>query len=118
MGDKQMDMEMGLLLRWGVLIATAAMIVGGILYLARHGGEIPAYSQFRGEPAELRSVAGIWELVRTGRGRGIIQLGCLLMIATPVIRVIFAAYAFARQRDWMYAGISCIVLGLLIWANR
>jgi uncharacterized membrane protein len=116
--DDRMDMQMGLLLRWGVMAATAVMAVGGVVYLARHGGEIPAYSHFRGEPAELRTVAGIAGLVKAGRARGIIQLGCLLMIATPVFRVVFAAYAFARQRDWMYAAISCVVLGLLIWANR
>ncbi|MCU1259463.1 MAG: hypothetical protein JWO80_2348 [Bryobacterales bacterium] len=112
-----MDMQMGLLLRWGVMVACALMLVGGVAYLGRHGREMPAYSEFHGEPPELTTVPGILRMAASGSGRGIIQLGCLVMIATPIARVAFAAYAFARQRDWMYAGISGIVLGLLIWAN-
>jgi uncharacterized membrane protein len=38
------------------------------------------------------------------------------MIGTPVLRVAFAAAAFAMERDWMYTTISLIVLGLLIYA--
>jgi uncharacterized membrane protein len=117
MDDDKMDMQMGLLLRWGVILTCAVMVAGGTVYLVRHGGQTPNYSVFHGEPQELRSVRGILRLVRQGRGRGIIQLGCLMMILTPVLRVAFALYAFARQRDWMYACISALVLALLIWAN-
>jgi uncharacterized membrane protein len=38
-----------------------------------------------------------------------------MLIATPISRVVFAAYGFARQRDWMYVGISSIVLTLLLY---
>jgi uncharacterized membrane protein len=48
-------------------------------------------------------------------GRGIIQLGLLLLIATPIARVAFAAYGFARQRDWMYVGIAAFVLSVLLY---
>jgi uncharacterized membrane protein len=48
-------------------------------------------------------------------GRGIIQLGLLLLIATPIARVAFAAYGFARQSDWMYVGIAALVLSLLLY---
>ena len=112
-----MDVQMGLLLRWGVIVACAVMIAGGALYLRRHGAEFPHYSRFRGEPAEYRTLSGIFASVRGERGRGIIQLSCLLMILTPVLRVIFAVYAFGRQRDWLYATVSSIVLAILIYAN-
>ncbi len=112
-----MDLQMGLLLRWGVFAACALMVVGGAIYLARHGMEMPSYGVFRGEPAEFKDVDGILDSARAGRGMGIIQVGCLLMILTPVMRVVFAVYAFSRQRDWMYAGISSVVLALLIYAN-
>ncbi len=118
MDDDRMDSQMGLLLRWGVIVACTVMIAGGATYLARHGTEMPRYGKFRGEPSDLRTVSGVLTLIRADSGRGIIQLGCILMIATPVMRVLYAVYAFARQRDWMYAGISAIVLGLLIYANR
>jgi uncharacterized membrane protein len=49
------------------------------------------------------------------RGRGIIQLGLVLLIATPVARVAFLIYAFARQGDRLYAVIASIVLALLVY---
>jgi uncharacterized membrane protein len=45
--------------------------------------------------------------------RSLIQLGLLLLIATPVARVAFSAVAFAAERDYLYAGMTVAVLGLL-----
>ena len=77
---------------------------------------MPSYQMFRGEPADLRSLGGIVGDALSLRGRGIIQLGLLLLIATPVARVAFAVFAFARQRDWIYVTVSLIVLSLLIYS--
>ncbi|MEX2299740.1 MAG: DUF1634 domain-containing protein [Bryobacterales bacterium] len=111
----EMERRLGNLLRAGVSLAAVVVLVGGLIYLARHGHEQPAYQTFRGEPSALRTFAGIlsgaWEL----RGREIIQLGLLLLIMTPIARVAFAAYSFTRQRDWLYVGIASIVLSLLLY---
>jgi uncharacterized membrane protein len=50
------------------------------------------------------------------RGRGIVQLGLLFLIATPVARVAFAAFGFAIERDWLYVGISSFVLLVLLYS--
>lgn len=76
---------------------------------------MPEYHTFRGEPNGLRSIAGIWQAVRAGRGRGIIQLGLLLLIATPVARVAYLIYAFSRQKDRLYAAVALLVLLLLAY---
>jgi uncharacterized membrane protein len=44
---------------------------------------------------------------------GIMALGVLVLIATPVVRVAFALVAFALERDRLYAAMSAVVLGLL-----
>jgi uncharacterized membrane protein len=111
--DRDMETEMGALLRAGVVLSCAIMLAGGILYILRHGGERESYAVFHGEPASLESVGGILREVRAGSARGIIQLSVLTMIATPVMRVAFAVYGFARQRHWLFTGISLVVLGLL-----
>ena len=49
-------------------------------------------------------------------GRAIIQLGLLLLIATPVARVLFSAIAFAIERDYMYVVITLIVLAILLYS--
>lgn len=104
----------GNLLRVGVLLAAAVVLAGGILFLARHGGGPADYSRFRGEPTTLRSLSGILEGALAERGRGIIQLGLLILVATPVARVAFTAAAFAVERDRTYVLVALLVLALLL----
>ena len=111
--DREMENQMGSLLRAGVILACGIMLAGGFVYILRHGGETKSYAVFHGEPASLESIRGIWREVRTGSARGIIQLSVLAMIATPVMRVAFAVYGFTRQRQWLFTGISLTVLALL-----
>ena len=111
--DQKMEAEMGVLLRAGVILACSLMLAGGVLYAVRHGGERESFAVFHGEPASLESVRGIWREVRTGSARGMIQLSVLILIATPVMRVAFAVYGFARQKHWLFTAISLTVLGLL-----
>ena len=49
-------------------------------------------------------------------GRGIIQLGLLLLIATPVARVAFSIYGFAEERDGRYVTFTCIVFAILMYS--
>jgi uncharacterized membrane protein len=111
--DQKMESQMGLLLRAGVVLACGIMLIGGVLYLLRHGGERESYAAFHGEPASLEGIRGILREARSGSARGIIQLSVLAMIATPVMRVAFAVYGFSRQRQGVFTGISLTVLGLL-----
>ncbi|HWK10450.1 MAG TPA: DUF1634 domain-containing protein [Vicinamibacterales bacterium] len=114
--DEAFEELLGRVLRAGVVLAAVVVSAGGALYLFRHAGEVPAYGVFRGEPGDLRSIAGIVSDARTLSARGVIQLGLLLLIATPIARVIFALIGFARQKNWMYVGISAIVLTLLAYS--
>ena len=114
--DTDIELRMGRLLQWGVTLAGAVMLVGGAIYLSRHAGEIPDYKNFHGVLPQFKTVSGILHGVVALQGRAIIQLGVLLMIATPVFRVAFALAAFALERDWLYSVISGIVLALLGYA--
>jgi uncharacterized membrane protein len=69
---------------------TAAVIVlaGGIVFLLHHGLASPDLKAFQGETSDLRSVGGIIAGALAGHGRGLIQLGLLVLIATPVARVL------------------------------
>jgi len=115
LATEKMDIIIGNLLRAGVVLSGAIVFIGGIVYLCRHGFEMPAYHVFHGEPSDLRDISGILHDVLAFRGRGIIQLGLLLLIATPVARVAYLIYAFARQKDRLYAGVALIVLLLLAY---
>jgi uncharacterized membrane protein len=114
--DERVEAIVAHLLRAGVLVAAVIGMVGGIVYLYRHGEQMPAYHIFMGEPNEYRSVADILGDSLAGYGRGLIQLGVLLLIATPVARVALCAFAFCRQRDRLYVGVSLFVLAVLLYS--
>lgn len=112
--DEKVEGIIGTLLRAGVIAAATVVLAGGLLYFARSGGEARDYHTFRSEPAGLRSVPGVVHGVARGDALSLIQLGLLLLIATPVARVIFACVAFGIQRDGSYVIVSLIVLLVLL----
>ncbi len=116
-----MDQTLGNLLRAGVLFAALVTAIGGAIYLAKRWNEgAPDLHQFayadKAPPADLSSVAGVAAYAFSGHGAGLIQLGVLLLIATPVARVAFSVYAFARQRDVLYVVVTVVVLALLLFS--
>src|SRR5260370_7821710 len=106
--DQKIEHIIGNLLRAGVMLAAAVVLAGGILYLLRHGRAQADYRTFRGEPAELRSVAGISESALTVHSRGIIQLGLLLLVLNPIARVLFSPFAFALEPDMTFFFLTLI----------
>ncbi len=114
--DKDVESIMGRLLQVGVVCAAFVVLLGAIHYLIKYGLTYPHYAIFRGEPADLRSIPQIIREALTARGRPIIQLGLLMLIATPVARVVFAVIAFALERDRLYIAVSLIVLAILVFS--
>ena len=114
--DLQMDLIISRLLRGGVLLAAGVALVGGVIFIAQYGAQPTGHSTFASEPSELRSVLGIVRGAAQLRSRWLIQLGLLLLIATPIMRVAVSLVAFAKQRDKMYVLVTAIVLGLLCFS--
>lgn len=108
-----MDRWIADLLRGGVILAAVVALSGGLWHAVQTGTAVPDLRIFRGEPAELRSVLGVLRGVAAGHSATLIQLGLLLLIATPIARVALAAVAFATQRDRTYIVITLIVLAVL-----
>ena len=112
--DKKVERIVGALLQLGVSLAGFVVLIGGVLYLV-HFAHMPVnYRSFRGEPAELRSLVPIMSGVLHLESRAVIQFGLLLLIATPVARVMFSVVAFALERDRTYVIVTLIVLGILL----
>jgi uncharacterized membrane protein len=114
--DKNIEEIVGTLLRVGVSLSAFVVSIGAAIYLARHGGEPANYRVFHGEPSDLRSLSGIVRDAFHLRGRGIIQLGLLLLIATPVARVAFSIWGFAEEHDRLYMVFTGIVLIVLLYS--
>ncbi len=112
--DEYIESLIGTLLQWGVIISSSIVLFGGIVYIIRHGHAAPQYHVFIGEAETFRTVGGIVTDALKFHGRGIIQLGLLLLIATPVARVAFSIGAFAAERDRLYVAVATIVFIILI----
>jgi uncharacterized membrane protein len=113
--DERIERVISLLLRIGVVSAAAIVLIGGMLYLFQHGMTIPHYEVFQGEPIRLCTVSGIIATALTFESSGIIQLGLLLLILTPIVRVVFSVIAFGIQRDHLYVSVTLIVLVVLLY---
>ena len=114
--DQEMEIEIGAMLRFGVTLAAVVVLVGAILYLRNAPAATADYAHFHAMPQRLRTVAGVLRGVSHLDSTSVIQLGILVLIATPVARVAFCVWGFARQRDRMYVRISSLVLLILIYS--
>lgn len=114
--DERIEQIIGNLLRSAVILSASVVFAGGIVYLIRYGMGSTNYSMFNGEPRDLRTLGGILKDTLAFHSRGIIQLGMLLLIATPVLRVLFSIFAFSVQRDRLYVGVTLLVFAVLIFS--
>ncbi len=112
--EQRLQSMVAFVLRFGVNVAAGIVLLGGIVFLYRHGRELAHYEVFRGEPTDLRTIDGIVREAAAFSGRGLIQLGLLVLMATPVARVALSLVVFSLQRDRTYVAVTLIVLALLL----
>lgn len=115
--EEHLERIISRLLLSGVILAAAVVLLGGVCYLARHGDETPNYHTFHSTAPEYRSVRGVIQAAGPANCQAVIQLGLLILIATPIARVAFSLVSFAWVRDWTYVLVSCIVLAILVYSN-
>ena len=115
MQDADLERIIGNLLRYGVLASSIVVLAGGIVYLVRHGGQYPQYHEFKGEPDKMRNPLLAWKAVWRGEGRPLIILGLLILIATPIARIIFSIAGYLLEKDYLYAVLTVIVLLVILW---
>ena len=115
--DQDMEQFIGLQLRYGVVTASLIVLCGGLLYLLKSGGlPLPHYGTFIGEKAGLTTTTKIWQGVLEINPKGIIELGVLVLIATPVLRILFSLIGFVLERDKLYVTITLIVLSVMLFS--
>ncbi|ALL07330.1 hypothetical protein AQ505_18665 [Pedobacter sp. PACM 27299] len=114
--DYDMEQLIGQVLRYGVLTSGMIAIIGGIWYLIQSGSGIPNYTSFSGEPAGYTSLTGIIKGLAAGSAKEIIQLGVVILIATPILRIVFSLVSFILEKDRLYVVITLIVLLIIIFS--
>ncbi len=118
--QRDVEQYIGKLLRYGVILSSIITVFGGIIYLFQHHTQtadytpIPSGQPFPGVEEYLRELNTIIPGVLSFDGAAIIQLGVIVLIATPIIRVAFSAISFLIERDYLYVGITLLVLAIIL----
>jgi uncharacterized membrane protein len=108
MDDKKLQRQISLLLRIGISASGLLMAVGFIMLF------------ISGDSTSDQSLKSGWSIFRTvmdGQGGQVFRnptlylfSGIIVLMLTPIFRVIFSLIGFAAEKDWRYAIISGIVL--------
>ena len=114
--EKDFGVWISRILRIGVLTSATVIILGGILFAIQHPDAVFSFKSFAGEPERLLNVSEIVREALQLRSRSVIQLGILVLIATPVLRVIFSFIEFFIHKDWIYVLITAIVITTLFYS--
>jgi len=110
MADERFDRRIANLLRTGVGLSAALALAGGIWYLAVSGGGAVHYRRFTASPRGLGALAAL------PGPQAMIFAGLLVLIATPVARVVFSLAAFLLERDRVYTVCTVLVLAILLYS--
>jgi len=111
--DKDIQLILGTLLRAGVIISMGIVLIGGVIFLIHNKGVLTDYKVFKPELAKFSSIAAIFKGVLTLQGDAVVQFGILMLIFTPIARIVFAIFSFLIERDYLYVVIGIIILAII-----
>lgn len=105
-------------LRIGVVSSVAVILAGLVMGIVANPGHLTDPQAFllltSPGAAFPHSVADLTMELLAFRGRAIITIGVLLLIATPVVRVGVSLMAYLKERDWIYTAFTALVLTALV----
>ncbi|ASK30118.1 hypothetical protein CEY12_08325 [Chryseobacterium sp. T16E-39] len=111
--DVDLNRSVGNLLRMGVILSVAISIVG-FIKLFLEGFKMPKnYSLLETGSSSEKVWGQFWDSLCKGEGMAIIQLGILVLIFTPLMRIVFALIGYLKEKDYIYVIISSIVLAIM-----
>ena len=111
------EIAIGHLLRVGVSLSAGLVILGAAMYFQTNALAHPQYHIFRSEPSSLKSLRLVGEEAAShSNPLAVMQLGLLILIATPIARVFFSVFVFLKQKDWTYTGFTLLVLAILAYS--
>jgi uncharacterized membrane protein len=124
LSDGTTELIISWLLRIGVWTSITVIFVGLVMLVVTdtsaithsHSGGLESilHDQLEGQPGVISSYGEEATSVAHGQAFGVIMLGLLILLVTPVLRVAVSIAAFLIERDRLYAVITAVVLALLM----
>ncbi len=116
LNDEQVEGLIGQVLRIGTTVSCGITFIGLCIFMVHNARAIPHYHIFLSSLGQFYGPSQLMQHVMQGQATALIELGILILIATPVARVAFLVIAFALERDHMYVGVSALVLVILLYS--
>ncbi|MDA4121705.1 MAG: DUF1634 domain-containing protein [Thaumarchaeota archaeon] len=112
-----LNVIVSLVLKYGVLTSAVLLVAGLSLFLAERPAGLPAsisqlISTNYGRPT--LDLGQIFSGAVHGQPIFVIQLGLVVLLATPIARVLASVLIFAVERDKIYVAITLVVLAILL----
>lgn len=117
---RRVELAISLVLRGGVVLSVLVIAAGLGLMFAHHGDYLAlrGHLSYRSLTARSttfpRSIASLERAIGQGEGRGIVVLGVLILILTPVMRVAVGVISFLYEKDTPMALVTLYVLAVLL----
>jgi uncharacterized membrane protein len=112
-----MELWISYVLRWGVVLSASVILVGIVVFLiigpaARdpHSLHQLIHDDYSNRSSISAKITGLKHI----RGLEIVDIGLMLLILTPVIRVAMTFAFFCKQKDWLFSSVTAIVLAVLL----
>ena len=112
MEDRSIEIAVARTLRWGIGISASLMALGLVLLFALFG---------TAGAHDAPSIKEVLLLFRSGGGLRIslgnpylyLYAGILVLMLTPIARVLIALIGFALEKDWRFVLVSLFVLSVI-----
>jgi uncharacterized membrane protein len=116
--DQHLQKVVSMTLRSGVTTASVVSAIGGLLFLIANGRQTVDFHTFAGTNSPFTSLASITHALfgsdAAASKLAIVQVGVLILLLTPVLRVALSIVGFAMEKDHTYVLITAIVLMTLM----
>ncbi len=110
-GDRDIHVVSAWILRGGVVASTAVMLAGLLVSFAQSSPTVERMQSL----AYSGDIGAILHRAAGGDGVALIELGVLMLVMTPILRVAGSMVLFAtEERDWFYASVTFFVLILTL----
>jgi uncharacterized membrane protein len=108
----------GLVLRYGVIASFIVVAVGSVLlFLEGQTGYYPMGSGEQLFDSQNRSLIGLTRLIQgvaSAKPYAVIDLGLVVLLATPVARVVISVFLFMEEKRYAFVAITATVLAILL----
>jgi uncharacterized membrane protein len=118
-GSSKLDMNIVIsnLLKYGVILSTAFVVLGLAIIFVKNPPAFPTTVEQLTSSNFGKTTLDVGVLlsgVAAANPIYVIQLGLIILLATPVLRVVASVLLFAAEKDRTYVAITLIVLVVLL----